>query len=71
MKRRHELFIDKTAPCPLKKNWIIFVLQMLFLIFSFLLILWGQKKLKSFSQEKGGSPIILERKAGFILPQKK
>ncbi|MDE0092524.1 MAG: hypothetical protein OXN83_04490 [Oligoflexia bacterium] len=49
-----------------KKNFIVLTLQILFLIFSLLLVLWGQKKLrtKGFIQQTPS----LERKAQFIVP---
>lgn len=48
-----------------KKSWVLFFIQMLFLIFSLLLVLWGQKKLRSLSRKKAPSA---ERKADFIAP---
>ncbi|MBC6414891.1 MAG: hypothetical protein GDA46_00625 [Bdellovibrionales bacterium] len=51
----------------IKKSAIIFILQMFFLIFSLVLILWGKKKLKSFSQDQTKNPKNLERKAKFLL----
>ena len=50
-----------------KKSWFLFILQIQFLILSFVLILWGQKKLRSFSERS--SPTV-ERKAEFIPPKK-
>ena len=46
-----------------KKNFIVFVFQMLFLVLSLFLVLWGQKKLKM------NSSTHLERKAQFIAPE--
>jgi len=48
-----------------KKSWILFCIQMLFLIFSLLLVLWGQRKLKYLSHKKAPAT---ERKANFIAP---
>ncbi|MCZ0931961.1 MAG: hypothetical protein OXJ52_02285 [Oligoflexia bacterium] len=48
----------------IKKSFIVLVFQILFLIFSLLLVLWGQKKLK-----RNNLP-SLERKAQFIVPDK-
>lgn len=48
-----------------KKSWVLFFIQMLFLIFSLLLVLWGQRKLKSLSHKKAPAT---ERKADFIAP---
>ena len=45
-----------------KKDSLIFGLQMLFLILSLFLVLWGQKKLKDFS--KKSKP---ERKATVLI----
>lgn len=47
-----------------KKDFIVLSLQISFLIFSLLLVLWGQKKLRK------NSSISIERKAQFILPDK-
>ena len=50
-----------------KKSWLLFILQIQFLVLSFVLILWGQKKLRSFSEK---SAPTVERKADFIAPKK-
>ena len=50
-----------------KKNWFLFILQIQFLILSFVLILWGKKKLRSFSER---STPTVERKAEFIALKK-
>ena len=47
-----------------KKAGLIFAGQILFLILSFFLVLWGQKKLKDFSEKSKAPP--LERKAKII-----
>ena len=50
-----------------KKSWFVFVLQLQFLILSFVLILWGQKKLRALSEKSSSQT---ERKADFIAPNK-
>ena len=49
----------------IKKSFIILFVQILFLVFSLFLVLWGQKKLRE------NNSISLERKAEFIIPDKK
>ena len=49
-----------------KKSWILFIIQLSFMILSFVLILWGQKKLRSFGKKSNSG---MERKAEFIAPK--
>ena len=49
----------------IKKSFIVLTLQILFLVFSLALVLWGQKKLKE------NSSSAFERKAQFIAPDQK
>ena len=54
------LFYNKKS----KKNFIVLAFQILFLVFSLFLVLWGQRKLKM------NSSTHLERKAQFIVPER-
>ena len=47
-----------------KKSGLIFATQMLFLIFSFFLVLWGQQKLKDLAEKS--QPPTMERKARIL-----
>lgn len=68
MKRDQDtLTNEKSGHLSDKKSWFLFILQMQFLILSLLLILWGKKKLSSFSER---STPTVERKAEFIAPKK-
>ena len=51
-----------------QKSVVLFALQITFLIFSLILVLWGQKKLKTNQPISKNSD--LERKARFITPDK-
>ena len=51
-----------------QKSFILFALQITFLIFSLILILWAQKKLKT--NNSNSQSFDLERKAQFITPNK-
>ena len=46
-----------------KKSWVLFIFQIIFMLASLMLVLWGQQKLRSVSKKTTPS---LERKADFI-----
>ena len=65
--KKNKKVLKKSEYLSDKKSWAFFLLQMSFLFFSFVLILWGQKKLKNFNQKSAPAG---ERKAKFIVPEK-
>ena len=65
MKKHKPESLKKQSPEYLsdKKSWILFIFQIIFMLASLILVLWGQQKLRSMSQKTTPS---LERKADFI-----